>query len=262
MVTMPSSTPRTYTITEQRRVMNLYASGLSTKQTAERTGVPVITVYGWLKRADRVRSRSAAQQLHRSGAEWYDDATVERIRALYHQGLGVPAIAKRLSVTRVKLTSLMRNAGILGTRSQGTARRHNSPHTRAGARRIALIREAVRLEREGWTQTRIGEALGIMQPHVSRLLRSPYAEALRVFTHGTGATKRKPYAVAMHERQGLPSWFIAKALDVPTATVDAWLASEDRHRASKRASEQRRRDRATAEFIDAHRDADTRPQPE
>jgi transposase len=259
---------RSYTIQDQRRAVNVYVGGLSVERTAKTIEVPFGTVRRWIQESGRMRTRGASHQIRDVGAHWTTLPVLDAIRRWRSEGVPNVEIAKRIrrefgvAVTVRMVRSAVARNGIAAPRGHAQLVANDTPHSHEGRARLQRIRDVVRMRHEGMRNRDVGRAMGIAESHAHALYKTPYAAALREFVHGTGQAPKKPHALAMHERQGLPAWFIAKVLDVKVRTVENWLAAADRHRASKRASEQRRRDRATALLIDAHRDADTHPQPE
>ena len=87
---------------------------------------------------------------------------------------------------------------------------------------------------EGASYDHIAERLGRSNRGVRFLYRTPYGRARAACVYGSATiTERRELARQMSERMGLPSWFIAKVVEVDVVLVDEWLTTPRRRSARK-----------------------------
>jgi hypothetical protein len=296
-----STTPRVYTIIDRRRALNLYTGGKSLRQVAAEMRMPKITVRDWCADAGILRTRGEGIQILHTGDVWLTPENVERARAMLAAGAGWADVGAAFGIPKERARVSLYLLGLrVASSGRVAARSWYDPTNRAAAARLARIADAVRLRSEGRMYTDLARHFGVHPQTVFKWAATSYGRALREFVYGPGKASRKAYAVAMREEMHLPAWFIAKVLDATPAMVDRWLATKEPqprltslrpatrmfdggacHRAehvrpdgtteryeSSRGCvactierNQTRTVRARA-VRDAHRDADTRPQPE
>jgi transposase len=256
-----------WTIQDRRRVRNLYRLGKSLNEIQSTTGVPFTTAHRWLKAAGEMRARGDGMQMRLSGRAWCTPELVADTRRRVARGESFTELAREARVPYKTFKSAMHRAGVRAQASgPGWRRSFVDPAKSRNRVRLERIARVAALRSEGFSFPEIADRMGTHRNVAHKWAKTAYGRSLTAFVYGPGKVSRKPYAVAMWDEMHLPAWFIAKVLDTTPEQVESWLAADERAKArrreAKRECEQRRRDRATAEFIDAHRDADTRPQPE
>lgn len=91
-----------------RRLVKLYAEGMSMEKAAQEVGIPVNTAKNYIRKAGVNRSMSAARALQKKER----DKVAEKAVALYTSGLGIKAVSDQVGVSKYTVRRMAIAAGV------------------------------------------------------------------------------------------------------------------------------------------------------